>query len=313
MTLPNATGKVGAFPVTPVPAQIPTRAGVGLKPVHYREILNSRPQIPEIGWFEVHAENYMGAGGPPLQYLETLRLDYPLSLHGIGLSLGGADDLDPRHLARLKELIDRFEPGLVSEHLSWCTAGGVFLNDLLPLPYLEESLEVVCAHVSETQDFLGRPILIENPSTYLAFKASTMTEPEFLTEVVRRTGCGLLLDVNNIYVSAENLGFDAMTYMDSLPTGAVGEIHLAGHDINRYGDEVIRIDTHGSKICDAVWALYDAALHRLGPVATLIEWDTDVPALKTLAAEAGRAETLLSKHRAASLPLKEKSPHAGVA
>lgn len=284
-----------------------------MKPVHYREILETRPPI---GWFEIHAENYMGAGGPPLHYLETLRLDYPLSLHGVGLSLGSADDLDRRHLTGLKELVDRFQPGLVSEHLSWCTAGGVFLNDLLPLPYTDESLDVVCAHITETQDFLGRRILIENPSAYLAFKASSIPEPEFLAEVSHRTGCGLLLDINNVFVSAENLDFDVDAYLDTLlntvPPGAVGEIHLAGHHINRYGTEIIRIDNHGSEIREKVWALFDSALRRVGATPTLIEWDTDVPALATLIAEAGRAENFLKKFQGAAKAAKKEKALAGV-
>jgi hypothetical protein len=241
----------------------------------------------------VHSENYFG-GGRPLAFLEAARADYPLSLHGVGLSLGSAGPLDPTHLARIKTLMARVEPTLVSEHVSWSITGGVYLNDLLPLPYTEEALRVVCAHVAETQEFLGRQILVENPSTYLQFTHSTIPEWEFMAAIAGRTGCGLLLDVNNIYVSAANHGFDMHAYVDAMPREAVKEIHLAGHAVREIGEVVLRIDDHGSAVCDAVWQLYRAALARLGPVPTLIEWDSNIPELEVLVAEAQTADRILT-------------------
>ncbi len=270
---------------------IPVCAGIGLKFEHIREIIETTPAV---AWLEVHAENYMSAGGPSIQALEEIRRHYPLSVHGVGLSIGGAEPLDRAHLERLKRLVERFEPGLVSEHLAWCASGGDFLNDLLPLPYNEEALATVIAHVDETQDALGRAILIENPSLYAGVPGSEMTEPAFLNEVARRTGCGLLLDVNNVFVSASNLGFDPCDYLGQLDMGPVGEIHLAGHHVRPFGDQVLRIDDHGSPVSDDVWALFGRTLQSTGPVPTLIEWDTNVPALGTLLAEAGRAEHALS-------------------
>jgi uncharacterized protein len=270
---------------------VPVRAGIGLKFEHIREILES---MPRVAWFEVHAENYMSAGGPSLQALENIRRHYPISVHGVGLSLGGAEPLDRAHLNRLKGLVERIEPGLVSEHLAWCSSGGHFLNDLLPLPYDENSLATVIAHVNQIQDTLGRAILIENPSLYASFLGSEMTEPAFLNEVARRTGCGLLLDVNNVFVSASNLGFDPSRYLRELDMEFVGEIHLAGHHARPLGSRVIRIDDHGSPVNAEVWDLYAAALEATGAVPTLIEWDTNIPALATLLAEAGRAQKMLS-------------------
>jgi uncharacterized protein (UPF0276 family) len=277
---------------------IPVRAGIGLKFEHIGEIIATKPAA---AWFEVHAENYMSAGGPSIQALEDIRRHYPVSVHGVGLSIGVAEPRDRAHLIRLKKLVERIEPGLVSEHLAWCTSGGDFLNDLLPLPYNENSLAAVVAHVDETQDALGRTILIENPSLYVGFPGSDMTEPAFLNEVARRTGCGLLLDVNNVFVSASNLGFDPCDYLDELDMARVGEIHLAGHHVRPVGDKVIRIDDHGSPVSDDVWGLYTAALQGTGPVPTLIEWDTNIPALGALLAEAERAERILSSI----------SPHGG--
>ena len=265
---------------------LPSRAGIGLRVPHVGELLATRPAI---AWLEVHPENYMG-GGAALASLESVRREYPVSLHGVGLSLGTAGEIDQRHVARLKGLIDRIEPCLVSEHLSWSTTNGAYLNHLLPLPYTEESLSVVAGHVHEVQDALGRRILVENPSSYLRFRHSTIQEPEFLAELARRTGCGLLCDVNNIYVTAWNLGLDAVAYLDTLPADAVGEIHLAGHAENDTDGRPILIDDHGSPVAAPVWKLYERALERFGPVPTLIEWDTDIPELAVLLAEARRAD-----------------------
>jgi uncharacterized protein len=274
--------------------------GVGLRAPHLAAFVADRPAI---GWLEVHAENYMGGGAAPAQ-LDAIRCDYPLSLHGVGLSLGSADGLDEAHLLRLKNLVERYEPCRVSEHLAWSMAGGTYLNDLLPLPYTEESLAIVARHVARAQEVLGRKLLVENPSSYLRFRHSTIAEPDFLAELVRRTGCGLLCDVNNIYVSATNLGFDAASYLDALPPMAVGEIHLAGHaEVMRSGAALL-IDDHGSPVPPPVWALYGSALRRFGAVATLVEWDKNLPALPVLLDEARKAEraahATLGDHAAAS-------------
>ncbi len=242
----------------------------------------------------MHSENYFG-GGKPLAFLESARAHYPLGLHGVGLSLGTAGPLDRAHLARIRTLIERMQPALVSEHVSWSVTGGVYLNDLLPLPYTEESLQVICAHVQETQDFLGRQILVENPSSYLQFAHSTIPEWEFVAEIARRSGCGLLLDINNVYVSACNHGFDTERYVEAMPADAVQEIHLAGHAVRQIGEATLRIDDHGSAVCDAVWQLYRAALRRLGPVPTLIEWDSNIPELPTLVAEATTADAVVAE------------------
>jgi len=271
---------------------IPARAGIGLRAPHYRELLATRPPV---GWLEVHSENYFGTGGPPLYYLERLRAHYPLSLHGVGLSLGSTDPLNRRHLRKLKTLIERFEPDLVSDHLSWSSIDGTYLNDLLPLPYTEESLTHFSARVGEAQDFLGRELLIENPSSYLQYRHSTIPEAEFLAELARASGCGLLLDVNNIYVSATNHGFDAHAYLEKIPVTAVKEMHLAGFSVNRYPDGEILIDTHSTRVAPQVWALYRAAVQRLGRVPTLIEWDTDIPPLDVLLDEARQADIILNE------------------
>lgn len=280
------------------PSPIPARAGVGLRFRHHQVVVEERPAV---AWFEVHTENYMGGGSAP-NYLDTLRRDYPISLHGVGLSLGSADGLDAAHLARVREVAARVEPGLISEHLSWSVAGGTYLADLLPLPMTEEALAFVCRHVDQTQTCLKRPILVENPSTYLRYAHSTIPEWEFLAEVACRTGCGILCDVNNIYVSACNHGWDAIAYLDALPLAAIGEIHLAGHSVRHLEHgRTLRIDDHGSRVPPAVWVLYEAALQRFGPVPTLIEWDTDVPALDILMEEAGIAESVLERqHHAAT-------------
>jgi uncharacterized protein len=272
---------------------IPAHAGIGLKPEHQKDLLQNPPRV---GFFEVHAENYMGAGGAPHRFLEWVRERYPLSIHGVGLSIGGAGPLDKAHLKRLRALLDRYQPGLFSEHLAWSTHDGIYLNDLLPLPYTDETLGIVAAHVSEVQDALGRQILIENPSAYLAFEEGEMAETDFLLTLVRRTGCGLLLDVNNVYVSAQNHGFDAASYLAAFPADHVREIHLAGYF--ETGDSVgaqLLIDAHDSPVRDAVWALYDGAIRRTGIVPTLIEWDNDLPPLKALLDQAAKADAIAAR------------------
>lgn len=276
-------------PARGIPA-IPAAAGIGLRAPHVAELLATRPPVP---WLEVHAENYMG-GGPRVRDLERVRRDYPVALHGVGLSLGTAGPLDRRHLARLAALAERVEPCLVSEHLSWSVAGGAYLNHLLPLPLTHEALDVVARHVDEVQAALRRRILVENPSSYLRWRGPTLGEAEFLAEVVRRTGCGLLCDVNNLHVTAANLGLDPVAYLDALPAAAVGEIHLAGHCANEADGRVVLIDDHGSPVAEPVWGLYRLALERFGPVPTLVEWDTDLPPLDVLLGEAARAEARLA-------------------
>jgi uncharacterized protein (UPF0276 family) len=271
-----------------VAARLPSRAGVGLKPEHFETILAERP---DVGFFEIHAENYMGDGGPPHRRLEAIRARYPLSLHGVGLSIGGPRPLDRAHLARLAALRRRYEPGLFSEHLAWSSHDEGFLDDLLPLPYTAETLAIVCDHIDETQEAVGR-MLLENPSTYVRFAESDIPETEFLAEIVRRTGCGLLLDVNNIEVQAGNHGFDPETYLAAFPLAAVGEIHLAGYaEARDESGASFRIDAHDSPVRPGVWALYAQAIRRIGPIPTLIEWDNDVPDWATLHAEARRADS----------------------
>jgi len=277
---------------------IPAQAGLGLKAEHYRSILATRPQI---GFFEIHAENYMGAGGPPHRYLSAIRRDYQVSLHGVGLSIGGEKPLDRGHLARLKALADRYEPGLFSEHLAWSTHDTGYMSDLLPLPYTSQTLARVCAHINQTQDTLGRQMLLENPSSYVSFAESTYAEAQFIAEIVRRTGCALLLDVNNVLVSAQNLGTDPQSYLDEYPLQHVREIHLAGHDVvvDDSGGQVL-IDAHGSDVADPVWDLYASVIARTGPLPSLIERDNNVPPLDDLIAEARRAEAVLSGLREAA-------------
>jgi len=269
----------------PVAGSIAAHIGVGLRAPHIAEVLASRPAI---GWFEVHSENYMGRG-PGFAALMKVRRDYPLSLHGVGLSLGTAEGLDRAHLYELKELVERSEPFLVSEHLSWSVTGGVYLNDLLPLPLTEETLAVVSRNIALMQETLGRRVLIENPSSYLRFRHSAISEPEFLAELVRRTGCGLLCDVNNIYVSCTNFAEDTAAYLAALPSEAVGEIHLSGHFRSERRGRALLIDDHGAQVSDEVWALYRLALERFGMVPTLIEWDKNLPPWAALLAEARRA------------------------
>jgi len=276
--------------VTEPPPLLTCSAGIGLRLPHVTEIAAARPHL---GFIEVHAENYI-AETAALDRLLELRRDYPVSVHGVALSLGSVGELDRVHLGRFKALIERVEPMLVSEHLAWSAIGGVYLNDLLPLPYTEESLEVFCRHVGEAQETLGRRLLIENPSSYLRFRHSTIPETEFLTETASRTGCGILCDVNNIYVSATNFRFDPITYLDSLPTTTIGEIHLAGHQAAENVD--ILIDDHGSRVAPPVWELYAVALKRFGPVPTLIEWDTNLPALDVLLDEVRHAQQLANRH-----------------
>jgi uncharacterized protein len=267
--------------------------GVGFKPEHFEAILDTRPGL---GFFEVHAENYMGGGGAPHRRLDAIRALYPLSLHGVGLSIGSPGPLDRAHLQRLAAVTRRFEPTLVSEHLAWSTHGGAFLNDLLPLPYTNESLARVSEHIDEVQNAIGRTMLLENPSTYVLFEESTWAETDFLREIARRTGCGLLLDVNNVSVSAVNHGFDPEQYLADFPVQAVGEIHLAGYaeDADEAGLPLL-IDAHNSPVRDAVWSLYAATIRRLGATPTLIEWDNDVPAWPTLFDEARRAQRAIAE------------------
>jgi len=266
------------------------RAGIGLRFAHHRAIVEQRPAV---GWLEVHAENYFG-GGAPLAWLDAIRRDYPIALHGVGASLGSVDAIGDRHLARLQRLIERVEPAFVSEHLAWSVVDGLYLADLLPLPMTEEALAVVCRNVDRMQTWLRTRILVENPSTYLRFVDSTIPEAQFLSALVSRTGCALLCDVNNAYVSASNQGDDARRWLDALPASAIGEIHLAGHATLAMDDgSELRIDDHGSPVCGDVWQLYEHALARFGPVPTLIEWDTHVPALDVLVAQAQRADVAL--------------------
>jgi len=272
--------------------------GIGLKAQHMAEILETRPAL---GFLEIHAENYMGDGGAPHRWLSAIAEHYPLSVHGVGLSLGGAQPLDLDHLEKLASLVERYEPRLVSEHLAWSVMGGHYLNDLLPIPYDEESLALVACHVEQVQDRLARPILVENPAVYVAFDG-TLAEPQFLAELVRRTGCGLLLDVNNIYVSHRNVGLEIEHYLDALPRQSVGEIHLAGHHVRRIGEAEIRIDDHGSAVCAEVWDLYRQAVARVGAVPALIERDSDIPALSVLLEEVETANRIRHEEAARHVP-----------
>lgn len=277
---------------TTSPTALPCLPGVGYKSRHF-EALMADPG--PVAWIEVHAENYMGGGGRPLAQLRALSERFAVSVHGVGLSIGGEGRLDPDHLARLRHLLDWLQPASFSEHLAWSTHDGAFLNDLLPLPYTADTLARVCTHIDEVQDRLGRRMLLENPSSYLAFTESEMAETAFLAEVVRRTGCGLLLDVNNVFVSATNLAVDARAYLAAFPMAAVGEVHLGGHDAQEDGAGApLLIDNHGAPVADPVWTLYAEAMAAAGPLPTLIEWDTDVPDWPVLRDEATRAATILS-------------------
>ena len=273
-------------------SNLPACTGVGFKPAHFRDILAARHPL---GFFEVHAENYMGAGGPPHAQLGALRERYALSVHGVGLSIGSMEPLNRDHLMRLKLLCDRYAPESFSEHLAWSSHNDVYLNDLLPLPYTQQTLARVAEHIDEVQTALGRQMLLENPSTYIRFSESTIPEVGFLTQVSKRTGCGLLLDVNNVFVSARNHGTQPLPYLDSFSLDRVKEIHLGGHD--EEADDVgapLLIDSHGSPVAEAVWTLYAHVIARTGAIPTLIEWDNDVPDWPRLRAEASAAQTILS-------------------
>ncbi len=272
---------------SPSQTALPNAPGVGYKPQHFAEIIE---QADPVQWLEIHAENYMGDGGRPLAQLRHLAESFAISVHGVGLSIGGESPLDPEHLARLKHLVDWLNPASFSEHLAWSTHDGHFYNDLLPLPYTDATLNRVCTHIDQLQDTIGRKMLLENPSSYLAFAESTWSEPEFLAEISRQTGCGLLLDVNNVFVSATNLEFSPQGYIDAFALDKVGEIHLGGHDEDEDDQgRPLLIDSHGREVVDPVWALLDYTLERSGPKPVLIEWDNDVPDWPTLAAEAERA------------------------
>jgi uncharacterized protein (UPF0276 family) len=270
-------------------APLPALAGIGLRAQHHVHVLSASPSV---AWFEAHSENYFADGGSHVACLDKIRDRYPLALHGVGLSLGSADELNRQHLAALARVIARFEPALVSEHLSWSSVDGTFANDLLPLPYTEEALRHVSRRIAQTQDALGRRILIENVSSYIEFTASTMTEWEFLAGVATESGCGILLDLNNMYVAAHNHGFSCHDYLRGIPRGAVQEFHLAGHTRVERDGHAMLIDTHGAPVCEAVWDLYGHALQRFGAVPTLIEWDTDLPTFDVLQAEARKADAI---------------------
>ncbi len=295
---PRHGGTEGPPRCGPIPASaMPLAAGIGLRFPHHRHFMEERPPV---AWLEAHTENYFG-GGATRHCLDAVRRDYPLSLHGVGLSLGSAEGLDARHLQRIAALVREVQPQLVSEHLSWSIVGGHYLADLLPLPMTEEALEVVCRHVMQVQERLGRRILVENPSTYVQFEHSSIPEWEFMEAVARRTGCGVLCDVNNIFVSASNHGWSAQAYLRGLPEDAIEEIHLAGHATRMLDDgSVLRIDDHGSRVAPPVWDLYEQALRLYGPKPTLIEWDTDIPPLEVFLDEAAHAQHVIEIVRGAA-------------
>jgi uncharacterized protein len=304
----NAVAESAASKTRPrFPLPIGDLAGTSFKHEHLPAIL---AEDKRSGFFEVHAENYMGAGGPPHRALETVRRDYPLSLHGVCMSIGGPQPLDKAHLSRFRGLVERYEPALVSEHLAWSTHETAYLNDLLPLPYTEATLATVCDHIDEVQSAIRRPILLENPSTYLAFRESTMSETDFIRRVAQRTGCGLLLDVNNVFVSAVNHGYSPLQYLSEFPLSVVGEIHLAGHteQTDDEGD-LLLIDSHDKPVANEVWELYERVIRRRGPVPTLIEWDSKIPDWTVLKAEAAAARTILDRHIAVEPPSEH---HAAV-
>jgi uncharacterized protein len=279
-----------------IPAStLPPRAGIGLRAQHHEEVLQRRPRC---GWFEAHSENYFAAGGGRANTLERVTEHYPLSLHGVGLSLGSTDPLDREHLAALRRLVQRVAPAQVSEHLSWASAGGRFVNDLLPLPYTDEALRHMSERVAVLQDYLGRQVLIENVSSYLQFRHSTLREWEFLAALSAESGCGLLLDINNVYVNAMNHRFDPLQFLQAIPPGAVQELHLAGHAVVLLDGQELRIDTHSQAVAAEVWNLFSAAVARFGALPTLIEWDSDIPALDVLLAEADKADAILAGQRA---------------
>ena len=271
-------------------------AGIGLRQPHHADILEARP---EVGFLEIHAENFM-CGGAQIRFLENVCRQWPISVHGVGLGLGGAHDLDGRHLDRLAALVDRIDPFMVSEHVAWCGGPGLYMNDLLPPLYTEAALDILVRHVDEMQARLKRRVLIENPSTYLEYLASDMPEGDYLAEATRRSGCGLLLDVNNLYVNQRNHGTDPVAVMDVLPAEAVQEIHLAGHHVAELGDATLLIDNHGSPVCDAVWRLYDAAVARFPQASALVEWDSNIPPLDILAEQARLADVRRGRNKARS-------------
>lgn len=275
-------------------AKIPARAGAGLKAEHVEAILQDDFRI---GFLEVHAENYMGAGGAPHHALTAIRQEFPLSVHGVGLSIGSEKGIDQEHVSRLKQVVDRYQPGLVSEHLAWSTHDNSYFNDLLPVPYDDATLDRVCTHIDAVQTALGRKILLENPSTYVQFDRSTMSETDFVRDIARRTGCGLLLDINNVFVSATNQKYRPLTYLSEFPLEKVEEIHLAGHapDVDDEG-ELLLIDAHDRAVDDEVWKLYDIVIGQIGPVPTLIEWDNNVPEWPVLRHEAKLADRILKNH-----------------
>ena len=273
---------------------IASLAGTSLKHEHLPSILADEIKR---GFFEVHAENYMGAGGPPHQALARIRRDYPVSLHGVCMSIGGPQPLDKTHLGRFKALVDRYEPALVSEHLAWSTHNSTYFNDLLPLPYTPATLARVADHIDQVQETIGRPILLENPSTYVVFPQSTMSETDFIRKLVQRTGCGLLLDVNNVFVSATNHGSSALSYLTNFPLEHVGEIHLAGHAVQADDEgDMLLIDSHDGPVADAVWKLYEIVIAQCGPIPTLVEWDSAIPEWPILRAEAVAAQAILDHH-----------------
>jgi uncharacterized protein (UPF0276 family) len=272
-----------------VPTATPLGVGIGLRAAHYQDFLSSRPQV---SWLEVHSENYFGEGGYDLHVLHQVRADYPISLHGVGLGLGSVEGIGSGHIERLRRLADAIDPAFVSEHLCWARALGRHFNDLLPLPYTEEALGLMVARVQQLQETLRRRVLVENISSYVSFCASDISEGEFIAELARRTGCGVLLDVNNLYVNQVNHGSDAVAAMNAIAVDAVGEIHLAGHLVT---DKCL-IDTHGDRVAEPVWDLYAAALARFGPIPTLSEWDTDLPPLETLLTESHRAEAARNQY-----------------
>lgn len=271
---------------------LPATPGLGFKPEHFAAAMAGPGAV---GFYEIHAENLMGAGGPMHAMADAIRARHALSIHGVGLSIGGAQGLDPEHLDRVARVVDRWNPAQFSEHLAWSSHGAEWLNDLLPVPYTSETLATVCAHVDQVQDRLGRRMLLENPATYLTFSASTWAETEFLAEVARRTGCGLLLDVNNVFVSATNHRFDPRAYLAAFPLPLVGQIHLAGHTAEALPSGPLLIDDHGSAVADPVWDLFASVIARTGPLPTLIEWDNDIPAFDVLLAEAARAGAVLAQ------------------
>ncbi|MEX0297591.1 MAG: DUF692 domain-containing protein [Kordiimonas sp.] len=264
--------------------------GVGLKSQHFANVLQEKP---DLAFFEVHAENFMSEGGAHHRYLEEIAQQYPLSVHGVGMSLGSAAGLDKKHLQHFKDVVDRYKPVLISEHLSWAVEGGYYLNDLLPLPLNQESLDIVADNVKRMQDFVGQQLLVENPSAYMALVDTDIPEPEFLAQLASISGCGLLLDVNNVFVSGSNMGWDAGDYLAQIPADAVGEIHLAGHAVKNIEGTVFRVDDHGSAVSKDVWQYFESLFARIGAKPTLIEWDNDIPEFDVLMAEADKARNIM--------------------